>query len=135
MGISSLQVFSALSDKMRWHQARQSLLTENVANAQTPGFEGRDLKPFSLEELESGMAPMPLGTSTTSSAHFSVISSGQSTQSAQSDKGFSVTSEGANGGVENEMMKVAENQMDYQAVTTLYTRSVKLLKTALGRTA
>ncbi len=135
MGISSLPLFSALSDKMRWHQARQSLLTENVANAQTPGFEGRDLKPFSLEEMQSGMASMPLGTATTSSAHFAVVSSGQSVQSAQSDRGFSVTSEGADGGVENEMMKVAENQMDYQAVTALYTRSVKLLKTALGRSA
>ena len=31
------------------------------------------------------------------------------------------------------MMKVAYNQMDYQAVTALYTRSLKLLKTAIGK--
>ena len=31
------------------------------------------------------------------------------------------------------MMKVAANQMDYQAVAALYTRSLNLLKTALGR--
>ena len=31
------------------------------------------------------------------------------------------------------MMKVAANQMDYQAATTLYSRSLGLLKTAIGK--
>jgi flagellar basal-body rod protein FlgB len=31
------------------------------------------------------------------------------------------------------MMKVAGNDIDYQAVTTLYTRSMRLLKIAIGR--
>jgi flagellar basal-body rod protein FlgB len=31
------------------------------------------------------------------------------------------------------MMKVAANQMDYQAATQLYSRSMGLLKTAIGR--
>ena len=37
--------------------------------------------------------------------------------------------------LEDEMMKVTANQMDYQAITTLYTRSLKLIRTALGRSA
>ncbi len=35
--------------------------------------------------------------------------------------------------LENEMMKVAGNQMDYQVATALYTRSLNLIKTALGK--
>ena len=35
--------------------------------------------------------------------------------------------------LEDEMMKVASNQMDYQAATTLYSRSLGLVKTALGK--
>jgi flagellar basal-body rod protein FlgB len=31
------------------------------------------------------------------------------------------------------MMKVAANQMDYQAATALYSRSLNLLKVAIGR--
>ncbi len=34
---------------------------------------------------------------------------------------------------EDEMMKVASNQMDYEAVTSLYTRSLALIKLAIGR--
>jgi flagellar basal-body rod protein FlgB len=35
--------------------------------------------------------------------------------------------------LEDEMMKVASNDMDYQAVTSLYTKSMAILRTALGR--
>jgi flagellar basal-body rod protein FlgB len=35
--------------------------------------------------------------------------------------------------IEEEMMKVAANQMDYQAATAIYTRRLKLIKTALGK--
>jgi len=33
------------------------------------------------------------------------------------------------------MMKVTTNQMDYQAVTALYTRSIRMIKVALGRSS
>ena len=35
--------------------------------------------------------------------------------------------------LEDEMIKVAANQMDFQAATTLYTRSLNLIKTAIGK--
>jgi len=35
--------------------------------------------------------------------------------------------------LEDEMMKVAANQMDYQAATTLYSRSLGLIRAAIGK--
>ena len=35
--------------------------------------------------------------------------------------------------LEDEMLKVAANQMDFQAATTLYTRGLGLIKTAIGK--
>ena len=35
--------------------------------------------------------------------------------------------------LEDEMMKVASNQMDYQAAISLYSRSMGLFRTALGK--
>ena len=43
MAISDLPVLSALRTKMQWHQARQRVLSENVANSDTPNFRPRDL--------------------------------------------------------------------------------------------
>ena len=33
------------------------------------------------------------------------------------------------------MMKVTSNQLDYQTITAVYTRSLRIIKSALGRQA
>ena len=48
-------------------------------------------------------------------------------------RSFEITPEGNGVTLEDEMMKVTANQIDYQAVTSLYTKSLQLIKTALGR--
>ena len=43
MSIGDLPVLSALRTRMQWHQERQRVLAENVANSDTPNFKPRDL--------------------------------------------------------------------------------------------
>jgi flagellar basal-body rod protein FlgB len=47
--------------------------------------------------------------------------------------GFEIRPAGNSVGLEEQMIKVTSNQMDYQAATALYSRSRALIKTALGR--
>src|SRR5204863_8497465 len=54
MAISDLPIFSMLRTRMNWHQERQRLLAENVANADTPKFKPRDLAPPQLERVRPG---------------------------------------------------------------------------------
>ena len=44
-----------------------------------------------------------------------------------------MTPDGNSVSLEDQMMKVTQNQMDYQMATSLYARSLGLLKTALGK--
>ncbi|OJX54737.1 MAG: flagellar basal-body rod protein FlgB [Devosia sp. 66-22] len=126
-------MFQALSDKMRWHQERQGVLAENIANADTPGFVQRDLKAFSFGDEMKSVATVT--TSTTSPGHISVSSGGGSGRFGDLSRPFEITPSGNGVTLEDEMMKVSSNDMDYQAVTTLYTRSMRLLKIAIGRQA
>jgi flagellar basal-body rod protein FlgB len=128
MGISNLPLFAALTDKMRWHQARQGLLAENVANAETPGFRGTDLAAYSFDKALS-----TISTQTTAAGHISVTSSGTEAFAARSAASFEVTPEGNGVTLEDEMMKVAQNQLDFQTVTGLYSKSMRILRTALGK--
>src|SRR5690606_27548795 len=102
MGLMDMPVFSALTDKMRWHQVRQGLLAENVANAETPGYRGRDLKQFSVEEM-SLMSSASLSTSATQPMHFSV-GSGAGGFDAHRMASFEITPEGNGVTLEDEMM-------------------------------
>ncbi len=134
MGLMDTPVFSALTDKMRWHQTRQGLLAENVANAETPGYRGRDLKQFDTNDRLSAMSSASVSTSVTQPMHFSV-SSGVGGFDAQRMANFEITPEGNGITLEEEMMKVTTNMMDYQAATTLYQKSIRILRVALGKNA
>jgi flagellar basal-body rod protein FlgB len=135
MGIAQLPLLTALTDKMRWHQARQTLLAENVANAETPGYQARELKPYSFEEhlRESSLAELTM--SATAPRHFAISSEEGGGFSVSADGDVQVSPQGTAVNLEDEMMKVTANQMDYQTITTLYTRSLRLIRTALGHQA
>jgi flagellar basal-body rod protein FlgB len=135
MALMQLPVFTALTEKMRWHQNRQSLLAENVANAETPGYRGRDLAAFAFKEHMSNLSVPQIATTTTNSAHVEAMGTQADGFGTRKLNSFEITPEGNGVTLEDEMMKVASNQMDYQAATTLYTRSLKILRTALGRSA
>jgi flagellar basal-body rod protein FlgB len=131
MALSSISLFSALAEKMRWHQARQGVLAENIANADTPGYIERDLTPFSFGDEMKSVAT--LTTTTTSPTHFSVSSGGETGGFGSESSPFEITPSGNGVTLEDEMMKVSGNDMDYQTVTALYTRSMAILRTAIGR--
>ncbi len=132
MADSSIGLFQALADKMRWHLQRQGVLSENIANADTPGYVERDLNPYSFDSELKSVATVT--TATTSPTHIAVSSGGGDDGGFGSQSTpFEITPSGNGVTLEDEMMKVASNDMDYQTVTTLYTKSMAILRTAIGR--
>ena len=60
MALDSIPLFTVLKSKMNWHQSRQTLLAQNVANADTPGYKGSDLADFKVERaVRSGQQILP----------------------------------------------------------------------------
>jgi flagellar basal-body rod protein FlgB len=130
MAISDIPLFTMLRTRMHWHQERQRLLAENVANADTPQFQPRDLTPPSFDPRRPVVADLTLAR--TNPAHLAGAGGGTRFQPDRNG-GFEARPSGNAVSLEDEMMKVANNQMDYQAATTLYTRGLGMLKTAIGR--
>ena len=130
MPVTDLPLFSMLKTRMYWLNERQKVLAENVANADTPGFRGRDLKQLDFHEALRSTGEVTLAT--TAPGHIGG-SPGTSQFPMDNRGGFETTPRGNAVVLEDEMMKVAQTQMDYQAATALYSRSLGLIKTALGR--
>lgn len=130
MPISEIPIFSMLRTRMQWHQERQRLLAENVANANTPKFKPRDLAPPQLDRQQSVTA---LAVAQTSRGHLAGSSANGTQFQVEGGAQFEVRPTGNGVSLEDEMLKVAANQMDYQAATALYARGLGLIKTALGR--
>ncbi|MCV6601029.1 MAG: flagellar basal body rod protein FlgB, partial [Cohaesibacter sp.] len=129
-----LNMFSMLRSKMHWHQTRQRVLAENVANADTPSYRARDLAAFSTKPGLKLAAPQGLSTSITHSTHLKAQERiVEDVFNSKKVDGFEITPEGNAVVLEEQMMKVTANQMDYQAVSTLYSKGMGLIKTAIRR--
>ncbi len=135
MSFTDIPLFSALKSKMSWLQSRQTVLAENVANADTPGYRANDIEIFVLPEANGVAAPPRILPVLTSPMH--IAGSGGSAAPWGNDETdtFEITPSGNSVVLEEEMMKVAETQLDYQMATGLYSRGIGLLKTAIGRRA
>jgi flagellar basal-body rod protein FlgB len=131
VAITDLPLFSMLRTRMQWHQERQRLLSENVANSDTPNYRPRDLAPLQFDRMTPTLAS--LGLERTETSH--IASSGGTSSRFETSRsgGYEARPTGNAVNLEDEMIKVAANQMDYQAATTLYTKSLGLIKTAIGK--
>lgn len=132
MALADIPILSMLRSRMEWQQARQKVLAENVANADTPGFRSRDLTPLKFDDhLPSQLRSVALAQ--TESGHIGGGFPSDSPFRSATASGYEVRPTGNAVSLEDEMMKVAANQVDFQAASTLYTHSLNLIKTALGK--
>jgi flagellar basal-body rod protein FlgB len=134
MSISDLPVLSVLRTKMQWHQERQRVLSENVSNSDTPNFKPRDLVAPKFDSSGASAGSMgSLAMMRTSTSHITPAGGGGQSFDQNRKAGFQTRPAGNSVNLEDEMLKVSANQMDYAAVTSLYSKSLHLLKTAIGK--
>jgi flagellar basal-body rod protein FlgB len=135
MSINDLPVLSALRTKMQWHQERQRVLSENVSNSDTPNFKPRDLIEPKFDSTGASAAGSmgSLAMMRTTTSHITPSGGGGESFDQNRRAGFQTRPAGNAVNLEDEMLKVSANQMDYAAVTSLYSKSLHLLKTAIGK--
>jgi flagellar basal-body rod protein FlgB len=135
MAINDLPILSALRTKMQWHQERQRVLSENIANSDTPNFQPRDLVEPKFDRTGStiggGIGALPMMQ--TSGTYIAGSGAPETFDNDRGKSGFQTRPAGNAVNLEDQMMKVSDNQMDYAAVTSLYSKSLHLLKTAIGK--
>ena len=130
MPIADLPILSMLRTRMEWHQERQRVLAENVANADTPNYQAHDLEPLDFSRQVSAAS---LTLARTDPTHMTGGGNGDPTFASGHNGRFEVRPRGNTVTHEDEMMKVASNQMDFEAAASLYSRSLALIKLAIGK--
>ena len=134
MNLPDVPLLTMLKGRMSWLEARQNVLSQNVANADTPGYVARDVKPMDFERLlKSDGAGFHPQLSTTDARHIAIapsnaggFDSGEAPDSQANPLGNSVS-------LEQEMIKISDTQAQFQAATNLYSKAVQLMRTAIGK--
>ena len=131
MAVTDIPLVAMLKTRLHWHQTRQKLLAENVANADTPGFKPQDLRaPGFSPGATAGTSAVAVAR--TDKGHLSLAAARAGEVAVQARR-FDTTPSGNAVNLEDEMLKVAQNQADYQLAASLYQKSLALLRTAVGK--
>ena len=134
-----MPIFAALTRRMDWLSERQRVLAQNIANADTPGYRPHDLKPLSFRELVSTAGGegnngklAPTLTHATHQVGGKVAAKGNYRDEVQR-KSYETSPSGNAVVLEEQMVKLAETELEFSAATNLYRKNLGILKAAIGR--
>jgi flagellar basal-body rod protein FlgB len=140
MDIGDIPLLAMLKGRMGYLSDRQRVISENVANADTPGYMAKDLKAFNFEThvqaAASGAAPgvAPPGMmAATQPGHMQSKSAGRDGLKRTKSPDSEETLDGNGVVLEDQMIKLTQARMDYDAAISFYQQSVGMLKTAIRR--
>jgi len=128
MDPTRIGLFDLAEKRLGWTAQRQSVLASNIANANTPAFQARDVQTF--ESVLSGRGSMEpartqpghmAGTTPTGLASLTTDSSGTR---ALDGNGVSL---------DQQLTKVADTETTQAMVTTIWKKYVGMFSMALGR--
>lgn len=122
-------LFHLAEQRLAWADQRQALLAQNIANASTPGYRPRDIRPFTDALARLG-AVQPARTDPAHLAGTVDTTPGTvvATPKQKSPDGNAVT-------LDQELTRVADTQTTQATVTALYKRYVSMFQLALGRSS
>jgi len=125
-----MKLFSALENKMDYVGARQAVIARNIANANTPGYKPMDLKKVNFARMVDQQSAVSMAT--TNPGHISSSSSNSGAFASQNQRSYYETTPTGNSVViEEQMLKMSQNSMDYNATTSLYKKMTQLINTAI----
>lgn len=130
-------LFQLLSARASFLQARHAVLTQNVANADTPRYQPKDLVEPDFTRVLNGQ---PQGVKSvalerTSGDHLAGLPSASAMPRRQQIDGFEVAPAGNAVLIEEQLRHLGGAERGYQLATSIYGKYVGLLRTAIGNGA
>lgn len=113
--------------RMRWLDARQRVLAQNVANADTPGFRPSDLRPF-----RETLAGVQAGLRLTHARH---LVPAQDPRVKPERRTVERSMDGNGVALDREALRIADTETAHALAVALHRRYLGLFRTALGRTS
>ena len=132
MDLSKFPVFRMMSGKMHWLSSRQSVLSQNVANADTPKYQAKDLKEVDFQKAD-GASSFQVELARTHPSHYGRSGEKGDFQSTKDREPYETLPTGNSVVLEEQLMKVAQTKHDYELMTRLYRKHLQMFSIALGR--
>lgn len=132
MPIRDTALMTMISDKSHWLTQRQRVIAQNVANANTPDYQARDLVPISFRDslrqaernLQLQQASTGVGFAASTAPDDFRVDRGRASYEVSPDKNQVV--------LEEQIVKMNQTQSEYVLALNLRRKFSQMYRTALG---
>ena len=138
MTTQDIGLFQALGAKMDYLNQRQSVIAQNIANADTPGYRPQDLTEVDFSSMlgasaQTGGQDLPSVTlSATNGQHLGAAGQSVNIKTHNQRETYEVAPSGNAVVIEEQLINAGQNVMDYNLMLNVYQKQVGLIRTAIG---
>jgi len=125
----NLEIFRMAHAMARHAGARQAVVSQNMANADTPGYAARDIAPFAAHYDPTASAQMPR---VTRPGHLLGQEGGRAFD-VIADPDAAADPNGNSVSLETEMLRSVDVKRQHDRALAIYKSSLTVLRTAIGR--
>lgn len=136
MTLENIGLMKGLTAKMSYLDQRQAQISQNVANADTPGYIPQDLREVDFSHVMKRALGGGVIDVQPQSTHFRHMNSNGKVDNPRSEEQrrvYEVAPAGNAVVLEEQMLKAGRNATDHNLMTSLYRKNVGMLRMAIGR--
>ena len=123
MDLPDVPLLSMLRERMNWLHQRQDVLSQNVANADTPGYVARDLKPLDFEDTLAAQTRTAPALTATDPRHIAIDAVAHAIRRSWTRRTKPAPT-AIPSAWKQEMIKVSDTQAQFQAAANLYAKAM-----------
>jgi flagellar basal-body rod protein FlgB len=133
MTIQDLGLLRGIGAKMDYLNQRQSVIAQNIANADTPGYRPKDME---KEDFSTVLGSLGGGKNvtvvSTNDKHLPNAQGALSADAEKQKKVYEVAPVGNSVIIEEQLMHSGQTMTDYNMMLNLYQKQVSMFRIALG---
>ncbi|MDF1793172.1 MAG: flagellar basal body rod protein FlgB [Thalassobaculaceae bacterium] len=128
-----MSLFRMARQQMNWLGDRQTVLAQNIANADTPNYRAKDLKALSFERELREVQPVKLQATNGTHLQGTIQKPDFRVEELRAREVYETNPNDNGVALEEQVMKVSDTQMKYQLASNIYHKNLKMLRTAIGQ--
>jgi flagellar basal-body rod protein FlgB len=136
MTTENITLFQALGAKMDFLNQRQRVIAQNIANADTPGYRPKDMKPVDFSSVLKNVGNtgrQNVHLESTKSGHMPPPNDVHIDDPRKQKRTYEVAPAGNAVIMEEQLLNSGRTVSDYTLMTNLLRKNMGLIGTALGR--
>ena len=131
---TDISLFQAMGSKLKYLNHRQRIISQNIANSDTPNYQPSDLSKVDFGRvLKKITGDNSVQMASTNSSHMPALDQVSAARVQKQKETYEVAPDKNGVVLEEQLVKSNDVQMDYNLMINLYRQNVDLIRTSLGR--